>query len=69
MTTRWKPEWDEIYWFVTVDDGDNEALPTRWFNDVEDTKMHESGNCFKTKEQAELALERIKKVLMEAHDD
>ena len=54
---------------VTIDDVDNEALPTRWFDDATDKRMYESGNCFQTREQAEAALEKIKAVLMEVHDD
>ena len=70
MKERWNPEYDERVWFVTIDDVDNEVRPTRWYNySARCKRLYESGNCFKTKEQAEAALEKIKKVLLEAHNE
>ena len=45
------------------------AHPTQWYDDGFDNNVHAFGNCFKTREQAEVALEKILAVLMEVHDD
>lgn len=58
---RWKPNKNDIYyyissvgWFITSETWDN------WIYDIE---HYEMGNCFKTKEEAEVKLEQIKQIL------
>ena len=51
----WKPEEDEGYWFAARSDTTSENV--FWCNDVIDRSNHELGNCFKTKEEAQEALD------------
>ena len=69
MTTRWKPEYANRYWYITVDEIDADVSPTIWTDETIDRRLYGYGNCFKTREQAEEALEKIKQVLLEAHDE
>ena len=69
MTTRWKPISGERYWTVLIGPADGYASPEMWADEGFDKNAHAFGNCFKTKEQAEVALEKIKKVLLEVHYD
>lgn len=69
MTTRWKPTHGERYWTISIEPADGYVYPARWYDEGFDNNVHAFGNCFKTREQAEMALEKIKKVLLEAHDD
>ena len=66
MSTRWKPSFGDRYWTVSIE---GYAHPTQWYDDGFDNNVHAFGNCFKTREQAEVALEKIKKVLLEVHDE
>ena len=63
MTTRWKPTSGERYWTISAD---GYAYPARWYGESFDNNVHAFGNCFKTREQAEDTLEKIKQVLLEA---
>ena len=47
---RWKPEYDETYWLV---DYNGNICNADWGNDPADEWVYLTGNCFKTKEQAE----------------
>ena len=69
MSTRWKPSAGERYWTVSLEPADGYEYPARWYDEDFDKNVHAFGNCFKTREQAEVALEKIKKVLLEEHDD
>lgn len=53
----WKPESNEKYFFVS---GCGVINGCKWINDTTDNGYYEIGNCFKTKEEAEFALERVK---------
>ena len=66
MITRWEPELFEAYWYVYNFVRVSTSL---WMNDRGDNRLYDTGNCFKTKEQAEMALEKIKQVLMGVHDE
>ena len=66
MSTRWQPYSGERYWTVSAE---GYAYPTQWYDDGFDNNVHAFGNCFKTREQAEVVLEKIKKVLLEAAND
>lgn len=65
MSTRWKPEIDDRYWYVS----EEIDLRQRYYSTRYDVRIAELGNCFKTREQAEAALEKIKQILKEAHDE
>ena len=69
MTTRWKTSSGERYWTVAIEPAGGYAYPARWYDESFDKNVHAFGNCFQTMGQAEVALEKIKAVLMEAHDD
>lgn len=57
----WKPESDEMYYYSCSDGFIKEAT---WDNINVDKNRYAIGNCFKTREEAEFALER-QKVIME----
>lgn len=55
----WKPEIGEDYYCINSDS--NKMISYyHWQNDVYDKHYYETGNCFKTKEEAEFALEKQK---------
>ena len=65
-TERWKPEKGEEYWFIDLI-GD---LVRHFWNDrFSENFMWTNGNCFKTREQAEQAREKMKEVLLTFHND
>ncbi|MFR1944936.1 MAG: hypothetical protein ACLS20_06520 [Faecalimonas umbilicata] len=59
----WKPEGNEKYFFVS---GCGVINSCKWINDTTDNGYYEIGNCFKTKEEAEFALEK-RRVEVELH--
>lgn len=56
-TRRWKPENNKMYWFI-VDSG--AILGAVWFDNESDCARFAIGNCFRTREDAEFAVERLK---------
>ena len=69
MSTRWKPSSGDRYWTVSLEPAEGYAYPARWYGESFDNNVHDFGNCFKTREQAEVVLEKIKKVLLEAANE
>lgn len=69
MSARWRPEIGDSYWYIDMLVG-HIYVETKemWSDSKQDERRISAGNCFKTKEQAEEVLEKIKKVLMEVHD-
>lgn len=53
----WKPEVGEEFYTLF---GDGSIDELTWFNNADRIKRYELGNCFKTEEEAEFALERQK---------
>lgn len=51
------PKRGDEYWFV---DSDTEVIASKWFCDVWDQGRLSNGNVFKTKEEAEFAVEKLK---------
>ena len=49
QSKRWEPEHNEHYWLIEGE-SIHESL---WFNDADDNWRYLTGNCFKTKEEAE----------------
>ena len=62
---RWKPLYQERYYCINT----NSILTViyhLWHNDTIDNDYYRTGNCFKTKEEAEVKLEEIKMILSKA---
>lgn len=60
LDEKWKPKEKEIYWYINLDGHiDNDIFD----NSIFDNNMYNFGNCFKTKKEAEIAAEKIKKLL------
>lgn len=55
----WKPEMNEQYYLVAAL-GDISCF--RWDNDSGDNNLYSIGNCYRTEEDAEFAMERMKVV-------
>ncbi len=64
MTERWKPETNEMYWFIPKD---GEVIPFCWCADKIDMECFNFGNCFRTEEEAEAAAEKVKALLLDLH--
>ena len=65
MPTRWKPAYGEQYWNIVLG---IKGIAIDWSCSAEssiDKRLYGYGNCFKTRKQAEVAIEKIKQVLME----
>lgn len=66
MSERWKPESNEIYYYIsellTIKVDCNKNVFT-------DNKRIYCGNCFKTEEAAEAAAEKVKALLLSLHDN
>ena len=60
LLPKWKPEYREhfycINWMGTV-------VETTWYDIQDEETCYEFGNCFKTKEEAEAARDKIKELL------
>ena len=56
----WKPNENDLYYFATCD---GSIYSDTWYNIEIEKKMYSLGNCFKTKEEAEFALERQKVIV------
>lgn len=55
---RFKPENEEIGYYINYD---GDVIEDYWDNDCDtDKNMYAIGNCFKTKEEAEFAVEQLK---------
>ena len=53
----WKPEYDEKYYYIDVD---GECYLVSWNDSDINNNLYTIGNCFKTKEEAEFAVEKQK---------
>ena len=52
-----KPQKDDDYWYI---DDFVRAATYKWNDDPRDNVLYSIGNCFKTKEEAEFEIERLK---------
>jgi len=59
---RWRAEYEEIYFYINSLGEIYEKIET---HDMKDNKHYECGNYFQTHEQAEKALEKVKKAYQE----
>lgn len=57
---RWKPEYEGQYYFIDIKGG---ILQKMWFDTQVDNQCYKFGNCFRTKEEAEAARDKIKELL------
>ena len=62
---RWKPAIGTSYFYVFIAGGTMTVDRYTWCTDETDNNLYDAGNCFKTKEEAELKLKQIKKLLLE----
>lgn len=65
---RWKPQVGEIYWIIELYPIQAVNLTTNDGFD-KDEDLYKSGNCFKTEEEAERALEMVKETLLKCHEE
>lgn len=59
---KWKPKEDEDYWAVILDTTIIKLVFT-WLGSVTDEIRYQLGNCFRTREEAEAMVEKIKELL------
>lgn len=60
----WKPNGNEKYFFVGQrNDGLFDVGEYHWGGNIEDNNLFKIGNCFRTREEAEAAVERVKAAL------
>jgi hypothetical protein len=57
---KWKPEYKDCYYHINVI---GDVIRSIWANSQMDKLCLEFGNCFKTKEEAEVAKYKIKEML------
>ena len=57
---RWKPEYESYYYIINTA---GEVIERIWVNTQFDKLCLEFGNCFRTKEEAEAAKDKIKNLL------
>lgn len=62
---RWKPEYNERYYFIDLFPIDTSIKTHCWVDDNIDKGYYKTNNCFKTEEEAEAKLKQIKKFLLE----
>lgn len=62
---RWKPIEGESYFTIVIGGGDSWVSQYTWQSDNIDNHVYVTGNCFRTREEAEAKLEQIKKLLLE----
>ena len=60
---RWLPSYGSKYWYIGINDGLFFVSDFHWGNDDVDFTNRETGNCFKTKEIAKSAADKIKQLL------
>ena len=73
VVERWNPENAEEYYFVANEEGNtsNWVWDEDAFSDPKsyESRRYKTGNCFQTKDQAKEAFKRIKKTLLEYHEE
>ena len=64
-TKRWKPKFTEIYYSIEILQSWSHIVTDAWTDLPIDMRQYESGNCFRTKKEAQQKLKQIKKILKE----
>ena len=62
---RWKPSHREYYYYIDLFPIDTPIKKHCYVDDNIDREYYKTNNCFKTKEEAEAKLEKIKRLLLE----
>lgn len=57
---RWKPEYEGQYYFIDIK---GDIMQKIWFDSRPDNLCYKFGNCFRTKEEALAARDKIKELL------
>ena len=57
---RWKPRLVDHYYYITTR---GEVMEEVWYNIDTDNSRYEFGNCFKTRQEAEAARDKIRNLL------
>jgi len=60
---RWQPTYLVKYWYIGSNDGQFFVADFHWGNDNVDFVNYDTGNCFKTEQEAKKAAEAIKQYL------
>lgn len=63
---RWKPQDGEGYWYV---DGYGELMKDEWSDCVYDEDLWKYGNCFRTEQEATIARDKVKELLLSLHNN
>jgi hypothetical protein len=66
--TKWIPKPNEEYWYVNVYNGSVDKM-IYWDTLESDNRMIQFGNCFPTQEEAEKALEKVKRIFSSEPSD
>lgn len=64
--SRWKPEINDVYYFVHALGIVEQDL---WCDYKCDSDLYNTGNCFRTKAEAEVAAEKVKALLLSLHEE
>lgn len=64
--SRWKPMKNEEYYYVQ---GTADLYEEAWYGGYIDERRFEVGNCFRTREEAQVAAGKMKKLLLSLHAD
>lgn len=62
---RWKPKKGDSYFYINHY---IEVVVTTWMCDYDDQSHYYAGNCFRTREEAEVMVEKVKKLLRGGHE-
>lgn len=62
---KWQPKDGEYYFTIITSLGHFEITHYMWTDDLFDTNLYKTNNCFKTEKEAKAKLEQIKKLLLE----
>lgn len=57
---KWKPAYKEQFFMITTDSSGVYIINTVWNNCIADQVLYDYGNCFKTREEAEIKVNQIK---------
>lgn len=57
---RWKSEYEGQYYFIDIK---GDIMQKIWFDSRPDNLCYKFGNCFRTKEEAEIARDKFKEIL------
>lgn len=66
VNLKWKPKEGDDYWTVIV--GIANKLKLTWFGTKADEARYKLGNCFKTREEAEVMAEKVKNLFLQNHE-